>query len=87
MGVKGEALSRAGCQQASARGRVRRAPFIFPEILPPEAPGGRVCRGLHRVAPSLKGRAISSFMISLVPPYMRWTRASAHIWAMSYSAM
>jgi|GEM_PF-5765892 len=68
MGVKGEALSRSGCQVASVRGRVPGPCFIFPQILPPEAAGG--CRGRigHEGFVPVIPRAISSFMISLVPP-------------------
>jgi hypothetical protein len=68
MGVKGEALPRSECHAASVRGRVRRPCFIFPQILPPEASGACRARVGHDCLPSVKLRAINSFMISLVPP-------------------
>ncbi len=67
MTAQGEALSRSGCQAAGGRGRVTPG-FILPEILPPEA--YRHLRSPFHLfsASPVKPRAISSFMISLVPP-------------------
>ena len=75
------------------RGRIALC-FIFAQILetgareggtPPERTprgGPDRCRPAHHNA-----LAISSFMISLVPPQMRCTRASAHISATAVSCM
>ncbi len=39
------------------------------------------------VSANYNERAISSFMISVVPPYIRCTRASAYMRAIGYSVM
>ncbi len=65
MAVKGEALFRCLMPIGPRIGQGGPAPFIFPEILPPEASG----IGDMRLRPDHHSAlAISSFIISLVPP-------------------
>ncbi len=77
MTVKGEV---APVLMAVALRRERIAFFIFVQILPPEAVQGR---GKWHLCTHQNDLAISSFMISFVPPYIRCTRASVHISAIA----
>lgn len=81
MTVKGEVVP---VLKAIARRRGRNLYFIFVQILPPEA--SHRCNRRDRCSVQ-SDLAINSFMISLVPPYIRCTRASVHISAIAYSCI